>query len=117
MRIVCTCGRNLADATVSDHNPDWVWPINHYLRKNGRPEQAWRRGTAALVVVPRSGVEQHDYETVERAHTYTWACRCRQNWTRTAEKVALAWADGWARPGAPWGKAKGVIRVVLDTDL
>lgn len=131
MRIRCTCGRNLADATLSviqgsDYNRDWVWPINHYLRAKGVPAGDWR-DTAALMVASRPGVNQRDHHmrpdgdsprSVTRERTYSWTCpRCKQHWQRTAEKVALGWGRLWTKPGAPKPTTRAVVVAVLDVDM
>jgi hypothetical protein len=116
MRLQCACGRNLADVTVTtDYNADWVFPINHYVR---RP---WRSDRAHLMVTPRSNVDQREHHmrpgpTMER--TYSWRCRCGQNPQKTAKKIAVAWdARTAAVTTDAQGRARKVVVVVLDVDL
>jgi hypothetical protein len=121
MRLRCTCGRNLADVTVTDYNADWVFPINHYAPR------AWRSDAAYLMVTARIkrrstgprevgvSTDQREYQTpgtMER--TYSWPCWCGQNWQRTSKKIALAWDALIPVPGQPKRK---VVVAVLDMDL
>lgn len=115
MRLRCTCGRNLADVTATDHNYDWVLPINHYVPR------AWRRDDVYLMVTARSNVDQREHHvrsgTVTLERTYSWQCRCGQNPKRTAEKIALAW-DALTTVTTPSpGHARKVVVAVLDVHL
>ena len=128
MRIRCSCGNNLADATLSEYNTDFVKPIRQYLIENNRPVVPGG-GEGTLVVKPRPNVQQREYSIGYGHRTYTWFCpkgrelrrgdprRCGQDWKRTAEKIALAWVTAGERPDAPWNKDRGVVIVVLDHDL
>lgn len=123
MRVRCTCGRNLADVTVTDQNTDYVFPINHYAPR------VWRSNAEYLMVTPRIkrrstgprvvgvSTDQGEYYmrsgTVTLERTYSWQCWCGQNWQRTAKKIALAWAALIPVPGPK----RKVVVAVLDADL
>ena len=79
LRLQCSCERNLADVTHSDHDPAWTGD--------------------GLVVTPRPNVRQDDYRPWPRHNpnadwhlrTYTWHCRCGRTWERRREHIRAAW--------------------------
>ena len=143
MRVQCTCGHTLADVVDSDYNDYTTCSVNEYLRRNGLHERLWRREDVYLHVHPRINVRMEVYSNVKGPRiapadryrrTYSWQCRCypngrcrdrkgrrltpggrRQDWQRTAEKIALAWDR--LGPDAPPGRPKGTVVAVLDQDL
>lgn len=99
MRLVCECGRNLADVTHG--------ALKSELRK--------------IEVSPRPNVEHRQTEpglkvpgeprTLLRPPTHTWWCRCGRKHERRHDRIVQAWNDQAWKNGKP---TQGVVRMVLD---
>jgi hypothetical protein len=117
MRIMCPCGRNLADVTYSAHNPDWtrdrllVTPRPNVKQDDFRPwhvaNQGGVIGSAGRANATPGLIEDQDFDWHDR--TYIWRCRkCHATWQRRHEAVSKAWASH---------TDSGLVRVVLGRDV
>jgi hypothetical protein len=114
LRISCACGRNLADGTKSEHNPDWtrdgllVTPRPNVNQHDYRPWHAASRGgpigSPGRAAAAPGLVEGRDFDWHDR--TYTWRCRCGTVWSLRHENITRIWSEH---------ADDGLVRVCLGT--
>jgi hypothetical protein len=112
LRIVCPCGRNLADVTHNEHNPDWtrdkllVTPRPNVDQSDYRPWHAANQGgpigSEGRAQATPGRVEGRDFDWYDR--TYSWRCRCGETWQRRHGAISQAWQRA---------SGDGLVRVVL----
>ncbi|SRR6266571_7229330 len=116
LRITCRCGRNLADVTKSQWNPDFtrdglvVRSRPNVDQSDYRPWDAANQGgwigSPGRAAATPGRVEDRDFDWHDR--TYTWKCRCGETWELRHDHISQAWND---RTGT------GLVRLTLGVDL
>lgn len=100
MRLVCRCGRNLAD----------VRPIFGQAPEGADPALWDKDEHERVFPVPRAGVRQSDYAHPGGGpHTFRWDCRCGRTWQVRGERIEASWREH-AEPGR-------VVRLTLGHDV
>ena len=99
MRLVCKCGRNLADVRpLFGQPPEGVGPAL-------RDEHQYM-----IVVITRRGVRYSEHPRPGGGGlTYRWDCRCRKTWQARGDRLEAIWRQ-YAEPGR-------VIRLALGRDV
>jgi hypothetical protein len=95
VRLVCPCGRNIAD----------VRPAFGSLPVAAGP---WPDEPAIIVVVTRRGVRRSEHGRGDGI-TYRWDCRCRKTWQARDDRLDAIWRE-YAEPGR-------AVRLTLGRDV
>ena len=116
LRIACHCGRNLADVTKHESNPDFtrdglvVTPRPNVNQSDYRPwheaNRGGRIGSPGRLEATPGRVEDRDFDWHDR--TYTWKCRCGETWELRHESISQEWGRH---------AGTGMVRVVLGIDV
>jgi hypothetical protein len=98
MRLRHDCGRNLADVTYEEYNPDWT---ADQLTVSERPNvdmdsyRAWHEANGAYVPLAERTGDANDWH----ARTYTWRCKCgAPPINRRHERISEMWRQHVDRP-------------------
>lgn len=97
VRLVCPCGRNVADVRPLFGPPPVAvgpWPDE---------------GEPLIVVIARRGVRYSEHPRPGGGLTYRWDCRCRKTWEARGDRLEAIWRE-YAEPGH-------VVRLVLGRDV
>ena len=103
LRLVCLCGRNLADVRYVASNPAFT---RDKLTVTARPNVA-QKDYRPWAPNGRGSVELADRDARDR--TYSWCCRCARTPSRRHEWVTEQWARLADKPYDP-----SAWRIVVD---
>lgn len=119
LRLRCPCGRNLADVTLSRHNPTWT---RDGLTVTARPNvdwddfRPWEEANRGGPVAPGEW-DWHD-------RTYQWRCKCGLTHQRRHERISEVWAQHapdqpqhWYDTTVPWTPRRRVVVLTFDRDV
>jgi len=95
LRLVCLCGRNLADVRYVGTNPMFT---RDKLTVTARPNVG-QKDYRPWAPNGRGSVELADRDSRDR--TYSWRCRCGRNPTRRHEWITEQWARLAPKPYDP----------------
>jgi len=103
LRLVCLCGRNLADVRYVATNPLWTADKLTVTARPNVQETSYRPWARNGRVSPATADEDW------HARTYSWRCRCGRNPTRRHEWITEQWARLAPKPYDP-----SAWRIVVD---
>jgi hypothetical protein len=92
VRLVCPCGRNLADIRLifrglSPRGAAALGPDIVAAMRAFHPEPE------SVTVVPRPGVRQSEHRHGDGGFTVRWDCRCSKTWQARRDRLIAVWQE------------------------